>query len=358
MHVVFPAALDAIATRLPECPSRAWLAAAAGRVDGAAFPMRGCEAALVSALADRLRAADAAVEPPLAGFPVFAWQTPDAVELGFSTLSPLVRAELATTDEPGALARSEGGWRTELALFRYGDGLRRLRLSPRLRVEWRDFAAARDAMLDILADLRSPLLARIAEIAGLAATVLAERAMPGALPPLTSRAFLAFRGHLEARCADAPVDAMADTLRAVEPLFRADAGLGAAESDAVVAALHGDWRGDMAKWVVPVEKEISPAIEGLVGLWLFSMPMVRDRTLQRGWAELFEAIALGLRFAAAVGAAQQAPIDALQAATAFALGEHTVAWSEQGLPAFALPSASHDRGPRMADLDMTLESIC
>ncbi|MEY3014545.1 MAG: hypothetical protein RIT45_3280 [Pseudomonadota bacterium] len=358
MHVVFPAALDAVAHELDACPSRAWLAAASSHLDANAFPMRGCESAVVQALSERLRASDAEVEGPLEGFPVFAWETPDAVELGFSTLSPMVRRHLAASDEPGTLARSEGGWRRALALFRYGDQLRELRLSPRLRIPFRDYAGARDAMLDVLADLRSPLLARLAETACLAATVLAERALPGELPLLTSRNFLAFRGHLEARCAAAEPDAMAAALRRVEPLFHGEHGLGAASPDAVAEALAGDWRADMSAFVVPVEKEIAPALEGLVGLWLFTTPMARDRTLQRGWAELFESIAVGLRYCAAIGAAQGTPIDAEQAAAGFALGEHAVAWSEGGLPAFVLPAASHDRGPRMADLDMTLESIC
>ena len=95
-----------------------------------------------------------------------------------------------------------------------------------------------------------------------------------------------------------------------------------------------------------------------MGLWLLGAPIVRDLTLTRAWAEIGEALALGLRYAAAIGEAQGAPISLEQAAAALALGEHAVAWSNVGLPSFELPGSSHDRAPRMVDLDMTLESIC
>mgnify|MGYP007096640510 CR=1 FL=1 len=372
MQVIFPAALDGVGDDLDACPTAALLPAMVALIEADAgkdgvnsFPMRAAEAAMRAALADPPAASSrktaqrvAAVAAPWAGFPVFAWQTPDAIELGFSTLSPVVRSYLAHSDDPGALASSEGGWRRPLSLFRYANGCTDLRVTPRVRLPWRDFAGARDAMLDTIADRRAPLLGRLAEVATLAATVVAERGLPSSRQPLTARAFLGFRGYLEARVAAAPTDAMVALLHRVAPLFAGAYGLGNAEVAAVAEAITGDWRTDLAAHVAPVEKQITGAVEGVVGLWLLSTPLARDVTLQRGWAELFEGFAIGLRFAAAIGAAQSGPVSLEQIAAALALGEHTVAFADEALPAFAVPAESHDRGPRMADLDMTLEAIC
>ncbi len=370
MQVLFPAALDAIAPDLEGCPSRRWQGAMRAALQSAprrggktadaqvAWPMRAAEEAMIAALSDRLAIDADGVEAPWSDFPVFAWQTPTAIELGFSTLSPVVRRHLVDGDEPGALASSRGGWRAPLSVFRFADGLATVRVTSRARITWAEWLAVRESLLDSLADRRQPLLGRLAEIAVVCATIANERAIPGALPTLTARDFLAWRGFLESRCAAAEADQLAALLRRVEPLFAGPHGLGSAQAAAVSAALSADWRAAMTQWVVPVEKEIAPAIEGLMGLWLLGAPIVRDLTLTRAWAEIGEALALGLRFAAAIGEAQRAPVSLEQAAAALALGEHAVAWSNLALPSFELPGASHDRGPRMVDLDMTLESIC
>jgi hypothetical protein len=84
----------------------------------------------------------------------------------------------------------------------------------------------------------------------------------------------------------------------------------------------------------------------------------RDLSLARGYADLFEGLAVGLRYAAALAETPERDVDGEVLVAALALGEHYVAGAGAGLPAFTLPADQHERGPRMADLDMTLESIC
>ncbi len=367
MRVTFPAALDAIAADLPDCPTRRWRGAMQRQVaamgsDAPAWPMRVAELALCRAVAGRIAGDEDDLRAPWSAFPVFAWQTPTGVELGFSTLSPMVRRHLATGDDPGALATGADGWRTELSVLRSQGGLARLKLRDQLTVGWTEFTALREALLDLLADRRTPLLARLAAIASVHANTLSNRALPdlaagGGLEPLHTRNYLAFRAFLESRCAAADAEALGEVLRQLEPLCAGDAGLGAADAAQVCEALLGDWRADLGSYVAAVERELAPAIESVYGLWLFGTPLQRDVSLLRGWAELGEKLAFGLRFAAAIGAAQGAPLDALQMTTALALGEAAVATLEPRLPLLQLPTGAHERAPRMVDLDMTLASI-
>lgn len=66
---------------------------------------------------------------------------------------------------------------------------------------------------------------------------------------------------------------------------------------------------------------------------------------------------MGLRYAAALGEVSQRRLTSLELITALSLGETFVASSGQALPPFESPKELHERGPRMADLDMTFECI-
>lgn len=372
MQVLFMAALDGISAELKTCPSRDWLpaaqeawtaAASAGRkrkkAGEVAFPPVAAELAVRTALTEGLPVGDFdEVKGPLRAFPVWAWATPDGVEVGMSTLSPVVRRRLAETDEPATLAHAEGGWRTPLSVFRFRDGLEDVRITPRTRMPWADFTALRDMVLDAVADRRQPLLARLAEIAGLLATVSNERALPSTAPTINGRLFLAWRGFLEARVAAGSAAELASFAANAAPLFKDDLPLDADAQSRLALALAGDWRADLLAWVVPVERELAEALEGYLGARFFHVPLDRHLTIVRGYVEFFEGFAAGLRLAAAFGAVQQAPLTGAQMVAALSLGEHAVAAASQDLPAFQLPRPSHDRGPHMADLDMTLESIC
>ena len=123
-------------------------------------------------------------------------------------------------------------------------------------------------------------------------------------------------------------------------------------------ALDGEWRGHARAWLVPAERHLTAAAESWLGTRLHVLPLDRDQSLARAWSELFEGFALGLRYAMAMAETAQADVTPAQLVAALALGEFFVATAAQPLPAFELPRDVHERGPRMADLDMTLESVC
>ncbi len=371
MYVIFPAALDNVACESDTCACRAWAALAwkrekkrrkRRRSAGLPLPMPQVERALIDALlaAEGDVALESDVELPGAwdGHPVFGWNTPDGIELAFSTLCGAVRAGLAETDEPVALATADGGWRRPLQVFRFTDGLEQIRLGGDGHLQWADFAALRDELLDLVADRRHPLLARIAHVAGMLALVLRDRDIPARVPPLTARTFLAFRGFLEARVAAADTESMARFSAALLPLYGAEVGLQPADAARLIDTFNGDWREQLQRRMVPVESELASAIEAWLGVRLFAMPVARDRSLDRALAELVDSFAQGLRFAAVLAEIGDRPVDATLVMSALALGEHHVTHSATPLPAFTLPDASHQRGPRMADLDMTLAAIC
>jgi hypothetical protein len=289
---------------------------------------------------------------------VFGWATPDGVELGFSSLCPQVRKLLAETDEPVALASGEGGWRRPVAVFRFSDGLSDVRISPRIRTPWHRYVELRDVLLDLIVDRRHPLLARLAQAASLSSFVLSERNMPENDLVLTARAFLSYRGQLEARVASAPVEDMAAFGSAMLPLYGDDIGLQASRMDAFTEAVGGDWRAQLKRWLVPAEAGLSSAFEAYLGLRLFMTPVDRDQSLYRGYAEFFESFAIGLRFVAAIADVLQRPVDSTMLMAAMMLGEHQVRHAHVPIPTYTTPTESHIRGPRMADLDMTFESIC
>ena len=361
MRVVFPAILDGFACTRASCACRASLAAAPATASGDGFPFRDTEAALLAGAAAVAHGASSAGKTAAtahADYPIIAIATPQGAELTFSSLCPTVRSLLASNREPVALARAEGGWRCALRVFQPEGGLKEVRLTPRKTVPWAAFSATRDALLDLVAEPTLPLLARLARVAALLDAALTDRNLPVPVPPLTARGFLAFRGFVESRTASAPTEAMARFAADALPLWGDDVGLAASDIPALLDALAGDWRSHFRTWLVPTERDIAPAIEAWLGARLFAIPLDRDQSIARGYAEFFEGFAVALRYAAAFGEVRQQRINARMIVAALALGEHLVATAGQTLPGFEMPRDVHERGPRMADLDMTLESIC
>lgn len=386
MQVFFSAALDGVTCDAATCKCAGWISAAVaakkpakrkkGKArktdsDGVKFPPPLQARAIIEAVAARQGDTDAAetdaaetdteAVPRPAGwrdFPVSAWLTPDGVELAFSTLCPSVRAALAQADEPAAIATSDGGWRRSIGMFEHPNSLAEIALRPRNKLPWRDYADLRDASLDIISDRRQPLLARLAEIASVASQVLDELAIPGELPGLTARSFLAWRGFLESRVASANATKLHDFAVSIAPLFKEDAGLDQEVLAALSESLAGDWRAHLIDKVAPRERVIGDALETYFGARLFGIPVVRDVSLARAWAELFEGLAAGLRYLAGLCDALDTDATAELAVAAMAMGEHYVCHTSKKLTTFSLPPAGHGRAPRMADVDMTLASIC
>lgn len=222
---------------------------------------------------------------------------------------------------------------------------------------WRAFADLREVLLDALSDRRQPLLARLAEIAGIVAVVVDQKAVPAELPPLTARKFLAWRGFLEARVASAASDQLAAFGESMRPLFAEDAGLIDVSPAEFAQALAGDWRAHLHARVAPQERAISDALETWLGCRLFALPLDRDVSFARGAAEFFESFALGIRFLAALCAARGCDADPATAVAAMAMGEHMVGSAGTKLTSFTLPPATPGRAPRLVDVDMTLGSI-
>ncbi|GEM_PF-2849507 len=369
MHVYFCAALDGVTCDDSTCPCGAWIRSAGAKASKkkgrkkappsghVSFPARAQDEAVLDALGRSKPSGGTGRPDGWADFPVHAWRTPEAFELGFSTLCPTVRAALAAADEPVAIATADGGWRRELSVFTFADGLQTVRVRPRTTAPWADYADLRDAMLDIIGDRRQPLLARLADIAAITATVVEHKGVPPELPTFTARSFLAWRGFLEARAAAANPKKMAAFANKVAPLFESDAGL-VKHKDAIAAALSTDWRGILVERVASAEREFSDALENYLGARVFALPVVRDVSLARAYAEFYEAFAVGLRYLAALCELHGRDADAGLAVASMALGEHFVNSSKQKLAAFVPPPPSHDRAPRVADVDMTLASIC
>jgi hypothetical protein len=371
MQVVFPAVLDLALCDDRECVCRRCLALGLRsdqegggrprvRPGEVVFPNAMIERALVRGAAVLAAGGDPGGEPSagpsLPG--VFAIATPAGVELAFNTLCPEVRRLLAANEEPIAVGRAEGGWRRPLAVFAPREGIERVRLLPRVSLPWTDFAALREAALDAIADRRQPLLARLAVVGSLVAKAVEERRLPPSLPVLTARNFLAFRGFLEARIAAAEPEALAAFAASVLPLFGPGLGLTAGQVPDLLDALAGDWRAHFRSRLVGAERSLWPAFEAFVGARVQATPLDRDLSLARGYAELFEGLAVGLRYAAALAEVMDRDVDGEVLVAALALGEHYVAGAGAALPSFTLPTDQHERGPRMADLDMTMESIC
>ncbi len=346
MRVTFPSVLDDFSCQRQPCLCKPVRTAP----QPAGHPGR---AATQAALDGKL---DDLARPPWNDFPLLAVQTADGVSLAFSTLCPGVRARMHAAEEPVTPAHSEGGWRQPLHVWQ-PDGKLTVRLLPDLPVPWPAFAALRDALLDLAAEPTLPLLGRLTRLALTFDQAVHDRALPAAPPPLTPRGFLAFRAFLEARCAAADVERLTHFVARTRPLLP-ELALHSDELPALLDALVGEWREQLRQWLVPQERELLQVFETWLGTRLLAMPFDRDVSLARAWAELLETVAVALRCAAALGELRRAPLTPPQLLAALALAEAFVATQDAPLPAFEQPRDLHDRGPRMADLDLSLDAIC
>ncbi len=360
MRVVFPAVLDGFECGDGDCACREAMRAAAavkGAVPGQ-FPFRDTEKALLRGAA-RLAAGNGPVAKPavlVGDFPIAALATPSGAELYFSTLCPMVRAYVVAAEEAVDLAHSEGGWRAPLQVFQPAGITKAVPLAGAAVIPWRSYQKLRELLLDINADSTLSLLARLARAAHLVDQVIGELTVPTQPALLTPRAFLAFRSHLEVRMAAADGKALAAFVAKAAPLFP-DLDLDQDQLRTLGKALGEDWREPLRLWVAPAERVASMALEAYLALRYFAIPLDRDQSLERGHAELQEGIALGLRIAAALGRTLEQALEPVQLLACLALAEALVADAGKPLPIFERPQDSHDRGPRMADLDMTLESL-
>ncbi|MSP92671.1 MAG: hypothetical protein EXR79_12850 [Myxococcales bacterium] len=365
MRVVFPAAMDTFACVDPDCACRLALRAAPRAVTAAKpkLPARDAVAAVVDGAA---WIAGSAGEAGVAGaaehgygdFPIGAVGTPHQVELTFDTLCPEVRRLLAAVEEPTGIAGSDGGWRQGLRVFQPDHKNAQVRLTPRKSVRWVEFEALREALLDVAAEPTETLLAQLTRVAVAVDAAVTDQVLSTTVAPLTPRTFVAFRAFVETRAHAAGAEALAEFAGKTLPLWGADVGLKPGHLPTLLDALHGDWRAQLRARVVPHERELLAPLDAWLGMRLFAIPIDRDQSLVRGHTELLEGFAVGLRYLAALGETLDCDADALLAVTALALGEHFVLDTALPLPAFEVPRDAHDRGPRMADLDLTLESLC
>ncbi len=293
---------------------------------------------------------------PWNDFPLQAVQTPEGASLAVSTLCPVVRARLLASEEPVTPAHSEGGWRQPLQVWK-ADGKPQVLLLAGLPVPWPAFAALRDALLDLAAEPTLPILGRLTRLALTFDAAQQTHALPAAPPTLTPRGFLAFRAYFEARCASVDPERLAHFAAQAHPMLP-ELALADDSLPPLLNALTGEWREQVRRWLVPVEREIVHVFEIWLGVRLLALPFDRDLTLARAWAELLESAAVAVRCAGALAELRQAQTTPVDLLAALALAEHFVGTAAQPLPAFELTRDPHDRGPRMADLDMSLEAIC
>lgn len=294
--------------------------------------------------------------PPWNDFPLQAVQTADGASLTFSTLCPVVRARLLAAEEPVTPAHSEGGWRQPLQVWK-PDGKPHVLLFADCPVPFPAFLALRDALLDLAAEPTLPILGRLTRLAMTFDAAQHSRALPAAPPTLTPRGFLAFRAFLEARCASADPERLGSFAARARHMLP-ELALADTDLPRLLDALTGEWREQVRQWLVPGEREQVQVFETWLGARLLALPFDRDVSLARAWAELLESAAVAIRFAGALGELRQEATSGPTLLAALALAEHCVATAELPLPPFELPRDLHDRGPRMADLDMSLEAIC
>jgi hypothetical protein len=379
MHVRFLAALDAVdldgADRLGAAVVVGLRAGAS--LDVGRLPRPQLEAIALAGLAalGRGDTTDADGRPldggrlpdAAAGLPVFGVRTPVGVDLGASTLEPSVRAAIAGNLEPPVVAVADGGWRRPVAVFRPDDDLATVRVTPRRRMPFAAWAELRELLLDHVADRSAPLLVRLTEMAALVAVAVDERGLPDTLPGAPdARTLLSLRAHLEARMADVDVASLVDFVGTARPLFDDDLPLADSDVPRLFDALHGDWRATTSAHLVPAEAQLGPAIEGWLAQRVFGLGVDRDLSVRRAFAELLEALAGGLRLAAALATldgprredGQPTLVSPVGVVAALALAEHHVATGGQALPVWTPPRPGRERGPRMADLDLTLASLC
>lgn len=350
MRVTYPSVLDGLVCVDATCPCHRVRELA----QPAAEPHPG-RAALVLAL--DLPDAPLTHNPaPWTDFPLLATQTPGGVQLSFSTLCPRVRRCLVAASEPVTPAFAQDGWRQPLRVW-HPDGKSAVDLVPGVPLPWPAFAALRDMLMELAAEPTLPVLGRLTRLTQLVEQTVYDRAVPTTPQPLTPRAFLQFRAFLESRTAAVVVDPLADLVVRARP-FLTELDLQDSDLPRLVDALSGEWRDQLREWLVPVERDVTPVWQAWLGVRLLALPVDRDVSLARGWAELLETVAVALRYLAAWGEVRQAPVDRAVVAVALALAEALVASENKPLPPFVASREAHDRGPRMADLDLSVEAIC
>ena len=310
-------------------------------------------AAVLAALQTPVAPSDSA---PWNDFPLQAVQTAGGVTLTFSSLCPVVRARMLAGEEPVTPAHSEGGWRQPLQVWK-PDGKPLVLLFPDFPVPWPAFVALRDVLLDLAAEPMLPMLGRLTRLAMTFDAAQHTRALPPVAPLLTPRGFLAFRAFLEARCASADPEKLAHFVAQMRARLP-ELALTDADLPRLLDALNGEWREQVRQWLVPAERDLLQVFETWLGTRLIALPFDRDVSLARAWTELLESAALAIRYAAALGELRHSRTSPATLLAALTLAEHLVATAEQPLPPFEQPRDVHDRGPRMADLDMSLEAIC
>jgi len=366
MRVVFPALFDAFDCDDAHCPCRRAIAAApapsARSWEPGRFPFRAAERAALRGAArlaaDQPPAVDAVDYP--GGYPVQAIGTPLGAEIHFATLCPSVRYAMAENVDAVDLARAEGGWRHPLQVFVPDDRLKAVRLDRDRALPFRAFAAVRERLLDAVADPTLPPFARMARLANLVDRLVQEGQAPatvgGGLPPLAPRDFLAFRAHVEARIGAADPRALAKEVAAGWPLLP-DLELDADQIEALPDALRGDWRDQLTRWLAPAEEWVAPGVETYLAVRVFAIPLDRDQTVERGYAELFESFAQAVRLVVALAEVKRAPVAVWQLIACWALCEAHVADGAKGVAAFARPADAHARAPHLAELDLTLGGL-
>ena len=366
MRVLYPALFDAFDCENDDCPCRRALKAApapaAKAYAAGQFPYREAERAMLRGAA-RIAANQGAPakSADIAGdYPVAALGTPTGAELYFATLCPSVRFAMAENSEPVDLARAEGGWRLPVTAFVPEDRVKTVRLTNEKIVPFRTFAAARERLLDVVADPTLTQLARMARLAHLVDAMTSEGELAatvgGGLPPLTPRMFLSFRGHLEARVDAADVRALATALGKYWPIL-GDLELDADQLAALPAALAQDWRAQVGQWLAVAEAEVAPAVETYLAVRVFAIPLDRDQTIQRGYAELFESFAHALRLVVALAEVRQSPVAPWQLTACWGLCEALLADLAKPLVVFARQPDGHVRAPPISEMDMTLGGI-
>lgn len=366
MRVTFPALFDAFECGDDDCACRRSLrsapASAAKSWKQGQFPFVHAEKAMLSgaAVVATGKAEPEKVADIPCDYPLAAVATPAGVELYFAALCPTARAAMVANVDAVDLARAEGGWRLPVQVFAAHHTNKLVRVDGDRTVPWRQFAQLREWLADIVADSKLAPLARLARLADTVEQWAAEGgvtfAVTHGLAPLTPRKFLAFRAHIESRLIACDCALLGTALGKYHPLL-AELELDDPKIKAIQKALRDDWRDQASRWLVNAEADLGPALETYLAVRVFAIPLDRDQSVRRGYAELIEGFALGLRLALAMAECGQKPVNPATLIGCWALGEAVLAAAAKPVPAFVRDAGDHDRAPRMADLDMTLAGI-
>lgn len=357
MRVVLPAFLDSFDCAEPACACRRALAATRAAGDGNALASGWPPAAAERSLwyGGQQAAVGSAAADPAASGPVAAVAVGSDVELYFLPACPTVRDAVLPYGDALDLLRRPDGWRLPLQAVAVDDPAPEVWIAPQRPLPWNQWTVLREALLDVLADPGLPLLGRMAR-------VLLALAEPPPVPadgavrlaPLTARDFLHVRAQLEARMAAQSVAWLAKSYPAGHALFEQ---LPALTPAVCKRSLQADWRSALAGPLAQREAQAAPQLEVLASMQVFAMPLARALTLQRCASAWLEGWAVGLRWLAALSHATKTPPTTEQWLAALAAADTAVAVAAQPLPAVTLPEPTHQRGPKMADLDLSFASL-